>query len=181
MDGLDPSLEMLVGLVARRDRQAFEALYQRTAAALLGVAVLILRRRDVAEEVLQEAFVRVWQRAGDFDPALGSARTWITTIVRHLAIDRHRRDARLMPLPDGIDERPDPSPDPMQAAIDSQDARRLRDCLDALEDGPRRAITLAYYNGLTHDELAAQLAAPLGTVKSWVRRGLLRLRGCLDA
>jgi len=160
---------------------AFAALYDATAAQLFGVALRILRRRDLAEEVLQESFVAVWESAGDYSAFRGAPMSWLITIVRHRAIDRLRRsgsraadhkisEEALLGIPAGK----------------SYDADRgaelgaLQRCLDAIEAQPRQAVLLAYLYGLTHQEIAARLGVPMGTVKSWIRRSLERLKRCLD-
>lgn len=172
-------LEQMLRRAARRDRAAFAALYARTAAKLFGIALRIMRQREWAEEVLQESFVTVWQRAEDYDPARGSAMGWLVTIVRHSAIDQLRRSSA----------RPESHTAPEEALLalvspDSADSRvelgALQRCLDELEAEPRRAVLLAYCYGLSRDELAIRLAVPIGTVKSWLRRSLERLKRCLD-
>ena len=183
--GQDPAresplqLQRLIYGSARRERAAFAELYQRTSAKLFGVALRILQQRELAEEALQESFVAVWERAPDYDPARGSAIGWLTTIVRHCAIDQLRRRAA----------RPESRSVGEEALLTlmspgSTDSRaelaELRRCLDELDAAPRRAVLLAYYYGLTRDELAARLAVPAGTVKSWLRRSLERLKRCLD-
>ncbi len=177
-DALLP-LEQLLRRTARRDRAAFAELYARTAAKLFGIALRIMRQREWAEEVLQESFVTVWQRAEDYDPARGSAMGWLVTIVRHSAIDQLRRSGA----------RPESHGAPEEALLalvspDSADSRvelgALQRCLDELELEPRRAVLLAYCYGLSRDELASHLAVPVGTVKSWLRRSLERLKRCLD-
>lgn len=173
-------LEPLLRRTARRDRAAFAALYAQTATKLFGIALRIMRQRELAEEVLQESFVTVWERAADYDPARGSAIGWLTVIVRHCAIDQLRRSSA----------RPESRSAPEEAlsalvspeAVDTgAELRALQRCLDELEEAPRRAVLLAYCYGLTRDELAVQLAVPIGTVKSWLRRSLERLKRCLEA
>jgi RNA polymerase sigma-70 factor, ECF subfamily len=172
-------LQQLIRETARRDRAAFAKLYTQTSAQLFGVALRIMRQREPAEEVLQESFVAVWERAGDYDPARGSAMGWLIIIVRHCAIDQLRRRAA----------RPESRSAPEEAlsalmSPDSTDSgaelRALQRCLDELDEEPRRAVLLAYCYGLTRDELAARLAVPVGTVKSWLRRSLERLKRCLE-
>jgi RNA polymerase sigma-70 factor (ECF subfamily) len=164
---------------AHRDRAAFAALYQQTSAKLYGIALRIMRSREAAEEVLQESFVAIWERAQDYDPARGSAVGWLTAIVRHCAIDQLRRRAARpasWSVPD--DALADLiAPD---SAASRAELRALQRCLDELEAEPRRAVLLAYCFGLTREELARHLAVPVGTVKSWLRRSLERLRKCLD-
>ncbi len=172
-------LQQLLGGTARRDRAAFAALYAQVAAKLFGVSLRILGQRELAEEALQESFVAIWQRAGDYDPARGSAMGWLMTIVRRCAIDQLRRRAA----------RPESRSAPEDALLtfaapgrtdSSAELRALQRCLDELDPEPRQAVLLAYCYGLTREELAARLRVPLGTVKSWLRRSLERLQKCLD-
>lgn len=167
---------------ARGERFALRALYEREGRWLLGVARRIVRDAALAEEVLQEAFLQVWQRADTFDPVLGSGRGWLYTVVRHQALKvARRRDAQEPTLaPDALrlladaEQRPD-------APVDDRglDPTSLERCLDQL-DAPRRACVLhAFVDGYTHEQIAQQLGTPLGTVKSWIRRSLLALKECL--
>ena len=178
----DRDLEELLRATARGDRVSFHRLYDATAPHLFAIALRILRRRDRAEEVLQEAFVSIWRRAGDWSPERGGARTWIASIVHHRAIDAIRREGRLVQLDEEAHgETIDETPDAFDLASAGEDAKRLAACLDALDEQPRAAIRLAYWRGLSHEELAERMDAPVGTVKSWIRRGLQRLKTCLDS
>jgi RNA polymerase sigma-70 factor (ECF subfamily) len=172
----------LIAAAARGERAAFAALYAATSPQLFAVALRIMKRRDRAEEVVQDAFVSIWKRAGDYDAAKGSVLTWMASIVRHRAIDLLRRERPVVALEDapGQERWAAPGPDPYEATAANAEARRVRDCLETLEGSQREAIRLAYYEGITQEELAVRLATPLGTVKSWVRRGLLRLKDCLE-
>ncbi|MGH7048503.1 MAG: sigma-70 family RNA polymerase sigma factor [Stellaceae bacterium] len=172
-------LQQLLRATARGDQAAFAALYELTSAKLFGIALRILQQREPAEEVLQESFVAVWERARDYDPARGSAMAWLVTIVRHRAID-HRRRSTIRPESRG-------APDEALLALaapgstDSRaELRAVQRCLDELDAAPRHAVLLAYCYGLTRDELAVRLAVPVGTVKSWLRRSLERLQRCLE-
>ena len=141
----------------------------------------MLRQRDRAEDVLQESFVTIWQRAGDYDPAKGTPMTWLITILRHRAIDALRRSAR---QPERLAE-PEEAllalvAGPADSADRGSDLRALQNCLGELGPEQRRAMLMVYAYGLTQEELAARLATPLGTVKSWIRRSLERLKKCLD-
>ena len=163
------------------EREALERLYRVTAPQLFAVALRILRRRDLAEEVLQDSFVAVWRHATSFDERRGTALAWMASIVRNQAIDLLRRRGREAPLdPESMNAWEDPSAGPLDLAAVSESARALRACLDELEESPRRSLVLAYYEGLTLEEVAARMRAPIGTVKSWVRRSLMRLRSCLE-
>lgn len=178
----EPELDELLRAIARGDRAAFHRLYDATAPHLFAIALRIVRRRDRAEEILQEAFVSIWRRAGDWTPERGSVRTWISSIVHHRAIDAIRREGRLVQLDEEAHgETIDETPDAFHLASAGEDAKRLASCLEALEEQPRTAIRLAYWRGLSHEELAAHMGAPMGTVKSWIRRGLQRLKACLDS
>ncbi len=176
-----PFLHDLIGKIARGDREAFARLYDVTAARLFGIALRILGRRELAEEALQESFVALWERAGDYSPDRGAPMAWLVTIVRHRAIDHLRRrstqaEARKVPEEAllGI------AAGGLYSADRSAELDALQRCLDELEGQPRRAVVLAYVYGLTHQELAANLGAPVGTVKSWIRRSVERLKQCLD-
>ena len=176
-----PSLAALLGACAEGDRQALARLYDATSAQLYGLALRMVRRRDIAEEILQDAFLAAWRHAGSYDEKRGSAMAWLATIVRNRALDQLRRQGRLQPLDPAVAERwEDPAAGPADQAALSEDARRLMRCLDELEEAPRRSIMFAYYEGLTMEEVAVRMASPLGTVKSWVRRSLQRLRTCLE-
>lgn len=172
----------LLSRTAGGDAAAFAELYRASSPQLFALAVRMLKRRDLAEEVLQEAFVSIWSKAGRYDPAKGSPLTWMASIVRNRALDRLR--ARRPEQPIDEEERAaewaDPAPSPLDAALQSADARALWECMKILEEGPRDAILRVYYEGLTHQELAARTGIALGTIKSWVRRGLVRLKGCLE-
>lgn len=175
-------LDALLTAVGSQDRSAFASLYQTVASQLLGIAVRIVGRRDLAEEVLQEAFISIWQKAGQYRAGTGSPMGWLVTVVRHRAIDRLRAmgsrrefgvggDAELAPL----------STDPVDWNERSTvGAEAVNRCLERLKDRQRRLILLAFYHGYTHEELAANLGVPLGTIKSDVRRGLAGLRACLE-
>lgn len=179
----------LAGLLARTalaDEAAFAELYRRTAPHLYAVALRMLREPAAAEETLQEAFVSVWHHAGSYVPSLSQPQTWLASIVRNRCLDRLRRrepDTVTLTRDDDDDSELDlpaegGSPDELLRA--AAEARSVRDCVEALEGGQRQAIALAFYRGMTHAEVAGHLGQPLGTVKSWVRRGLALLKDCLD-
>lgn len=176
----------LVGLLARvadGDRQAFAALYAATSAKLWGIVVRILPRRDLAEEVLQDAYLRIWERASGFDPARASPITWMATIARNRAIDEVRRRKPISSIEDAPEalEVAEAAADPLQSAVQSEALRRLNECLEGLEPQRREMVLLAYYAGLSRDELAARFATPVNTVKTWLHRSLAQLRKCLGA
>jgi RNA polymerase sigma-70 factor (ECF subfamily) len=180
-------LAALLARVALGDQRAFEELYRQTGAHLYAVVLRIVRNRSVAEEVLQEAYVNVWHHAGTYDAARSQPVTWLTSIVRNRALDlKRRRELDTVALDSGDDDAPSmelpaDGPTPVELLLAAADARSIRDCVDTLDGGAKQAIALAFFHGLTHGELAAQLREPLGTVKSWIRRGLEKLRRCLDA
>jgi RNA polymerase sigma-70 factor (ECF subfamily) len=181
------SLQQDLARSALGDRAAFQRVYRATSAHLFGVALRILNRRDLAEDALQEAFVNVWHNAGSYQAAASQPMTWLIAIVRNKALDflragqRHAADSLDEPDEDGstreiADERPSPLHLLMQAA----DGLRIRACLEGLDASHRQSLALAYYQGLSHSEVAAHMHAPLGSVKAWVRRGLERLKKCLE-
>lgn len=175
-------LPNLLAACARRDRAAFERLYRETSPKLFGVALRILRREDWAEDVLQECYVRIWDHAQEYRAGLAAPMTWMTSIVRNRCLDWLRRPKLEVIDEEGelIEAAESDNPGPLAQLEASAEARALKHCLDALEARQRQAIALAYYDGLSHSELASHLREPLGTVKTWVRRGLLRLKSCLE-
>ena len=178
----DSSLAELIAASADGDRDAFARLYELTAGRLMSVCLGILGSRAVAEEALQDAYVNAWRNAASFDMTKGAPMTWLISIARYRSLTLRRRAVREVPCDIEADfaRLADPAPSPLADAVAGAEARALRACLKALEDNPRRAVLLAYYRGLTHDELSRELAVPLGTVKSWIRRSLTRLKRCLD-
>lgn len=181
MAGAADPLAALLAACGRGDRGAFARLYRDSSAKLFGVALRILRRRDWAEEVLQDCYVSIWQHASEYHSGLSAPMTWMTTIVRNRCLDRLRKPMPEVSDTDGemIDNMLSDGPGPLEALERSKDAQALARCLQALEARQRQAIALAFYDGLSHAELARHLRQPLGTVKTWVRRGLLRLKACL--
>src|SRR5579862_6267247 len=174
------SLDTLVAAIGQGSRAALKRVYELEARRLYGIALRITRRPDVAADALQDAFVQVWQNAASFAPERGTAAAWLTGIVRFRALDAIRKLSREVlsddPTLGDVAEEFD-----IVGAIEmklKQDA--LRRCLDELEEKQRRSIVLAFVDGFSHAEIAARLPAPLGSVKSWVRRGLLSLKGCLE-
>jgi RNA polymerase sigma-70 factor, ECF subfamily len=177
---LAPGREALLQACARGDRAALQSLYAATASQLFGLALSILRNRDLAEDVMQDSFILVWRHAHSFDPDRGTAMAWLARIVRNQCFDLMRRRGRESPLDDAdMQSWEDPAPGPADLTALSRDAQRLRACLDELDEGPRKSMILAYYEGLTFAEVADRTGAPLGTVKSWIRRGLIQLRACM--
>lgn len=196
MDRFEPSRNLgeLLSRVALRDHAAFRQLYEATVRCLLAIVTRLLRDPSWAEEVTQEAYVAVWNSAASYSSLKAQPMTWLMAIARNKALDALRSatgdrehivrphasdhdiddDATLMP--DMVDERGSA----LERLLQALDAERLRHCLQRLEPAQRQAIALAFYDGLTHSELAAHLRQPLGTVKAWVRRGLERLKPCLQ-
>lgn len=192
-------LAALIARVAREDPAAMRALYELTAAKLFGVALRILVRREWAEEALQESYVNIWRHAGDYREGLAAPLTWMSAIVRNRSLDCLRRQhfgrtdagsgsagsagfAGFAEWSDALDESlAGDTRDPLDAALLSQSARRLAYCMRRLDASQRQAVALAYLRDASHSEIAETLAVPLGTVKSWVRRGLEKLRTCMGA
>ncbi len=168
--------------VARGDQAALRRVYDQTSAKLFGVCLRILKDRTEAEDVLQDVYVTVWRRAGSFDSSRGvSPITWLATLARNRAIDRLRASKAHLSRPlDVVAETPDLAP-LADAALEQEQAQtRLTHCLDRLEPDHALYVRSAFFGGHTYQTLAEAAAVPLGTMKSWIRRSLLRLRSCLD-
>jgi RNA polymerase sigma-70 factor (ECF subfamily) len=167
--------------------EAFEALYRKCAPLLLGIARRMVGRRELAEEIVHDSFIRIWRSAGRFEVASMQPLAWMVTIVRNRAIDvleSHdvsRVDALELSAPAGdIDALFDWAPDPETGLDAERRSRVLRDCLAGMHAAERQSLVLAYAHGMSHSDLAAHLRKPLGTVKGWIRRGLANLRECLE-
>jgi len=162
---------------ASGDRAALRVIYDIEASRMAGVARRMLRRQDLAEEAVQDAFMRVWRSARTYDPAKGAARTWLYAILRNCALTILRDEHRVMT----DDEDPALMAAPMteNALARLPETSALRRCLEQLDPQRRAVVVLAYVHGLSHGELAGKLGVPLGTVKSWVRRSLIALQGCM--
>jgi len=187
-------LSRLLGRAGLGDRAAFATLYERTSPHLLAVVLRINRDRAQAEDILQEVYVNVWRAASSFDAAQSQPLTWLTSIARNRAIDSLRRmqtQPRMRagaPSSDGPDSEDDDvyntvadeSPGPLDLLSQAAEARSLAACLEQLSATQRQSVALAFFHGLSHAEVAAQMRQPLGTVKSWVRRSLATLKSCLD-
>jgi RNA polymerase sigma-70 factor, ECF subfamily len=167
---------------ARGDRRAFATLFEATKSKLFGVALRIVHERHIAEEVLQDSFVKIWTHAGEYAAVKAAPMTWMTAIVRNRALDVVRRPQ--LEVADEDDEYAlalaDEAPSPLEQLATRRDEVRVRDCLVTLDAEQQRAIALAFFDGLSHSEVAAKLSKPLGTIKTNIRRGLLRLKACLD-
>ena len=181
----DTTLIALIDRIALSDEKALRELYDITSSKLYGVAVRVVTNRDWAEDVLQEAFINIWRIAGDYKSTLSPPMAWMALVVRSRGLDFLRRRAseradRTQELDDVIsDTVAGDSPNPMDSAQASQQAKALHNCLSQLENKQREVVSLAYMRDLSHGELAEQLKLPLGTVKTWIRRGLEQLRGCM--
>ena len=176
-------IELLLGRCAQRDERALQELYQLISGQLLGVLMRILRRRAVAEEALQDVMVKIWERADQYVAYRGRAMSWITAIARYRAIDLLRRQQAAT----SIDDAPAEALVDITAAdfVDSTSSARMRkalnDCFSKLTAEQRRCLELAYVDGYSQDQIAGEIDSPLGTVKSWIRRGLASLKRCLDS
>ena len=176
----EPDLARLLGAVAAGDRMALRRIYEAQSVRLFGLANAILRDRDAAADALQDAFLRVGQRAAQYDPARGAATAWLAGVVRHAALDLARRRGRELPSDDPALGDAAVAPEALERVAAQADGRRLRECLEALEEKNRKGILLAFVHGLSHSQVADRLSVPLGTVKAWIRRGLLQLRDCMS-
>jgi RNA polymerase sigma-70 factor (ECF subfamily) len=177
-------LVTLLSQCALKNQQAFADLYRATSAKLFGVTLRILRREDWAEEVLQESYVNIWNHAADYAVQKSAPLTWMTSIVRNRSLDwlrRPRQENSGEEYEVAIASWQDEAPGPLEHLLRSDDAGALADCLGALDSRQRQTIVLAFFHGLSHSELAAHLKQPLGTIKTWVRRGLERLKNCLTS
>ncbi|WP_420032833.1 ECF RNA polymerase sigma factor SigK [Streptomyces sp. cg28] len=174
--------DLLLVRVGRGDRQAFEELYGELAGPVYGLVGRVLRDPAQSEEVTQDVLLEVWRTAARYDPRRGSALAWVLTVAHRRAVDRVRsvraaREREQRAARRSVTTPFDPVAEEVEAALERDQVRR---CLDRLTDLQRRAVTLAYYDGYTYREVAHRLAVPLGTVKTRMRDGLLRLRSCLD-
>ena len=176
-------LAELLSRCANGDEDALEALYRLSSPKLYAVCLALLRNEELAQDVLQDSFVKIWHRAGSYNRSRGAALTWMTSVVRHRALDvlrstnlQHEQGSDLL---DSL-EIADASQDPVLSTDVEASTVALMNCMDQLQEDQRRCIMLAYYYGYSHDELSRSLERPLGTVKAWIRRGIKRIRECLD-
>jgi RNA polymerase sigma factor (sigma-70 family) len=181
-DAARAQLAAAMARIAGGDRAALQLVYRDTSAKLFGVCLRILRDNGEAEDVLQDVYMTVWRRAGTFDPDRASPITWLVAIARNRSIDRLRASAklrRMRPIDDALEIR-DAAPGALAQVELSEEHRRLMDCLGELEPRHAVAIRSAFLDGATYEELAERVSVPLGTMKSWIRRSLMRLRDCLE-
>jgi RNA polymerase sigma-70 factor (ECF subfamily) len=175
-------LAAAINRVAAGDQAALRLVYAETSAKLFGVCLRILGERSEAEDVLQEVYLTVWRKAASFEESVASPITWLVAIARNRSIDRLRASGSSrasLPI-EAAAEIPDPGLSAVERLEIGEDQARLRDCLHELEERQSTAIRAAFLDGFTYDELAAKANVPLGTMKSWIRRGLLKLRACLE-
>ncbi len=181
--GYSPSgetdLPALIRAVARGEQRALRAVYVSESHRMFGVANAILRDRDSAADAVQDAFLKIARRAGQFDATRGPARAWLGAIVRHAALDLARARGREIPSDDPALGDQAVEPVALERLAENDEGRRLHECLGTLDERNRRGIVLAFVDGMSHAQIAARLDLPLGTVKAWIRRGLQRLRECL--
>lgn len=175
----------LVGLmaaVAKGDQGAFERLYVATRAKLYGVVLRILRRADLADEVMQDAYLKIWRSAGEFDPRRATPITWMVAIARNRALDlvRKKRETSIEDEATALEAQSEVA-NPLERQETTEQLRRLLVCLDALESERRELVLLAYLGGFSREQLAAKFGAPVNTIKTWLRRSLVQIRECLGS
>ena len=175
-------LVALMQRMAKRDRAAFSAVYAATSGKMYGVVLRIVGRRDVADEILQEVYVKIWERAGDFDARRASPITWMATIARNRALDEARKakPISLEEMPAGFDVVSD-APLALDLLMQSEDGRRLHDCLQRLDEEKRNVVVQAYLHGMSREDLGRRFDRPVPTIKTWLHRSLAQLKDCLAA
>src|SRR5271167_650623 len=177
---IQSELVWLLGAVAQGDEAAFERLYAATRAKLYGVLLRILGRPALAEEVMQETYLKVWKMAAQFDPAIASPITWMVAMARNRAIDivRKRGDVSIEEEPEALEVAAE-APPPLARREMNEELKRLLACLGKLDPEKQRIVLLAYYSGWSRDQLAQKLDIPVNTIKTWLRRSLLEIRECM--
>ena len=170
----------LIVACGRGDRAALQEIFRREAGAMIGISARIVKRRELAEEVVQESFLAIWRNAARFDPSIGSGRAWLFQIVRNRSLNMLRDTSRELPTEqDALDAAVDAGADYENAYERLANNSALKRCLDELEPRRKQGILLAFVEGMSHGEIAAKLKVPLGTTKSWLRRSLIALRECM--
>ena len=177
----DQQLQQLLGRCAAADAAALQQLYQRVAPTLFACLQRMLRRRSVAEEALQDVFVTVWQRAGQYRPERGRAMAWLLSIARYRAIDLLRRERLAPTLVPQLPERTAAEEEPQDELPPMPGAALMERCLSLLSQRQRQCLELAFVGGNSHQDIAQLLGSPLGSVKSWIRRALHSLKACLES
>lgn len=173
-------IEALLARIAMHDRRAFDLLYEKTSPKLFGVALRMTKDRSEAEDLLQDAYVRIWQRAGAFRPGQGSAMGWLVALTRNICIDRLRkRELPVAPM-EMAEDIFDPNPNPETELQQSEARAQIDACLEELDDQRADAVRSAYLEGWSYQELADRFGKPLNTMRTWLRRSLMRLRACLE-
>lgn len=187
MDDRDETSQLLAR-VALRDAQALESLYRLVAGRLMAVAWRVTQDRAMAEDVLQEVFVSIWNRSAAATPGQHRTLAWLCVVTRHRAIDLLRKRKPEEPLhwrnacgDEGTHDIAAEGASPVDQLLGHEDDAQLGRCMETLEAEPKRALLLAFYDGLTHAEIAVRMQRPLGTIKAWTRRSLMRLKGCMEA
>ena len=160
---------------ARGDHRALHQLYEQDSSRLLGVALRITRNKALAEDIVHDAFIKIWHGARSFDPLRGSARGWVFSVTRHLALDVVRSAGRDVPL----DDQYEPMAEPAQTVEFAARSGQIHQCLEQLDPTRRTCILHAYVDGYSHSEIAQKLSTPLGTVKAWIKRSLAASRECM--
>lgn len=174
-------LMRLLGRVASQDRTAFAQLYERMSGRMFGLCQRLAGQQELAEEALQDAFIRIWHHASEYHSERGSPVTWMLTIARYRTLDLMRaRKVRHSAGDSALDQLEDERSGPLDESIRLDGSLALTGCLEELSSSQRDTILLSYYRGFTHEELSSALSTPIGTVKSWIRRGLLTLKRCLE-
>ncbi|MEX0604000.1 MAG: sigma-70 family RNA polymerase sigma factor [Marinobacter sp.] len=180
-DSTQDELMTLLGAVARHDRRAFQRLYEQVSGRMFGLCQRLAGQQELAEEALQDAFIRIWHHASEYHSDRGSPMSWMMTIARYRTLDLIRaRKVRRTAGDDALNSAEDERAGPLEATLQMDGSAALTGCLDELSPSQRDSILLSYYRGFTHDELSTAMSTPVGTVKSWIRRGLQALKRCLE-
>lgn len=173
-------IEALIARVALGDRDAFSRLYDATSGKLFSICFRILKQRAIAEDSMQDVYVKIWKNADRYQVTGHSPMTWLITIARNTSIDRLRRQPRTEDLDSVGDRLAAPGPSPEQSAVAASEARRITACLDELHPAHRDAVTAAYLDGESYKDLSTRLDVPLNTIRTWLRRGLISLKECMS-